>query len=100
MSGSATKFEITIQPPSRWFSLNLKELWLYRELAFIFAWRDIKVRYKQTAIGILWAVLQPILMVGIFSFLFGMLAKMPSDGIPYPIFAFMGIVFWNYFSTY
>lgn len=92
-------FEITIKPPSRWFSLNLKELWLYRELAFIFAWRDIKVRYKQTAIGILWAVLQPILMVGIFSFLFGQLAKIPSDGIPYPIFAFMGIVFWNYFST-
>jgi lipopolysaccharide transport system permease protein len=93
------KFELIIKPQKKWFDLNFKELWLYRELAFIFAWRDIKVRYKQTAIGILWAVLQPILMVAIFSFFFGKLAKIPSDGIPYPIFAFVGIMFWGYFST-
>lgn len=92
-------FEIIIKPRNNWFSLNFKELWRYRELAFIFAWRDIKVRYKQTAIGVVWAILQPVLMVVIFSFFFGKLAKIPSDGIPYPIFAFMGIVFWNYFST-
>lgn len=93
------KYEITIKPRSQWWHLNLKELWLYRELAFIFSWRDIKVRYKQTFVGILWAVLQPLLMVAIFSFFFGKLANIPSDNIPYPIFAFMGIVFWNYFST-
>lgn len=92
-------FELIIRPKNKWFDLNLKELWLYRELAFIFAWRDIKVRYKQTAIGIIWAILQPVLTVAIFSFFFGRLAKIPSDGIPYPIFAFVGIVFWNYFSV-
>lgn len=91
-------FELIIKPKNKWFDLNLKELWLYRELAFIFAWRDIKVRYKQTAVGILWAILQPILTVAIFSFFFGKLANIPSDGIPYPVFAFVGIVFWNYFS--
>ncbi len=92
------KYEITIKPRSQWWHLNLKELWLYRELAFIFSWRDIKVRYKQTAVGILWAGLQPVLTVVIFSFFFGKLANIPSDDIPYPVFAFMGIVFWNYFS--
>lgn len=92
-------FEIIIKPKNKWFDLNLKELWLYRELAFIFAWRDIKVRYKQTAIGIIWAILQPVLTVAIFSFFFGKLANVPSDGIPYPIFAFVGIMFWNYFSV-
>jgi len=95
---SEKKFEIVIKPRNRWFDLNLKELWLYRELAFIFAWRDIKVRYKQTALGIVWAILQPVLTVAIFSFFFGKLAKIPSEGIPYPVFAFVGIVFWNYFS--
>jgi len=93
------KYEILIKPQKKWFNLNLKELWLYRELAFIFAWRDIKVRYKQTALGVIWAILQPVLMVMIFSFFFGKLAKIPSDGIPYPIFAFAGIIFWNYFSV-
>jgi lipopolysaccharide transport system permease protein len=98
MSEEKVKFEITIRPQNKWFKLNLRELWLYRELAFIFAWRDIKVRYKQTVVGIAWAVLQPVLTVAIFSFFFGKLANIPSDGIPYPIFAFVGIVFWNYFS--
>lgn len=92
------KFEIIIKPQNKWFNLNLKELWVYRELAFIFAWRDIKVRYKQTAIGIIWVILQPVLTVAIFSFFFGKLAKLPSDGVPYPVFAFVGIVFWTYFS--
>lgn len=98
MSDNDKKFELIIKPQKGWFDLNLRELWLYRELAFIFAWRDIKVRYKQTALGIIWAILQPVLTVAIFSFFFGRLAKIPSDGIPYPIFAFVGIVFWNYFS--
>lgn len=91
-------YELIIKPRKKWFDLNLKELWFYRELAFIFAWRDIKVRYKQTAIGIIWAILQPVLTVAIFSFFFGKLANLPSDGIPYPVFAFVGIVFWSYFS--
>ena len=95
---NAKNFEIIIKPQKKWFDLNIRELWLYRELAFIFAWRDIKVRYKQTAVGIIWAILQPILTVAIFSFFFGKLANIPSDGIPYPVFAFVGIVFWNYFS--
>ncbi len=98
MPDNNKKFELIIKPQKGWFDLNLRELWLYRELAFIFAWRDIKVRYKQTALGIAWAILQPVLTVAIFSFFFGRLAKIPSDGIPYPIFAFVGIVFWNYFS--
>lgn len=99
LNGNKSKYEITIKPRSQWWHLNFKELWLYRELAFIFSWRDIKVRYKQTAVGISWAVLQPIFTVTIFSFFFGKLANIPSDDIPYPVFAFMGIVFWNYFST-
>lgn len=97
-TNNTEKFEIIIKPKNNWLHLNLKELWLYRELAFVFAWRDIKVRYKQTFVGILWAVLQPTFTVTIFSFFFGKLAKIPSDNIPYPIFAFTGMVFWNYFS--
>ncbi len=94
-----TSYSITIKPKKGWSSLNLKELWLYRELFYIFAWRDIKVRYKQTAIGVSWALLQPFLSMVIFSTFFGGLAKIPSNGIPYPIFVFSGLLFWNYFST-
>jgi len=93
------EYKITIQPNNRWFHINLPELWLYRELFYIFVWRDIKVRYKQTAIGILWAILQPFLMMVIFSVFFGRLAKIPSGYIPYPVFVFAGLLFWNYFST-
>ncbi|RJO59350.1 ABC transporter permease [Candidatus Parcubacteria bacterium] len=89
---------ITIKPRSGWVSLNLRELWLYKELFYIFAWRDIKVRYKQTVIGILWAFFQPISTMIIFSVFFGGLAKIPSDGIPYPIFVYSGLLYWNYFS--
>lgn len=99
LNNNKSKYEITIKPRSQWWHINFKELWLYRELAFIFSWRDIKVRYKQTFVGILWAVLQPLMMVIIFSFFFGKLANISSDNIPYPIFAFVGVVFWNYFST-
>lgn len=89
----------TIRPRKGWQNLHLQELWSYRELFYIFAWRDIKVRYKQTAIGIAWAVLQPFLSMVIFSAFFGGLAKIPSNGIPYPIFVFSGLLFWNYFSS-
>ncbi|MBI3572805.1 MAG: ABC transporter permease [Candidatus Kerfeldbacteria bacterium] len=92
-------YRITIKPKKGWATLNVRELWFYKELFYIFAWRDIKVRYKQTAIGILWALLQPFLSMVIFSIFFGGLAKIPSNGIPYPIFVFSGLLFWNYFST-
>lgn len=88
-----------IKPPKGWVGINLKELYFYRELFYIFTWRDIKVRYKQTVIGITWAILQPFLLMVIFSVFFGGLAKMPSNGVPYPIFVFSGLLFWNYFSV-
>lgn len=91
--------EIVIKPTRGWIAINFRELWRFRELFYIFTWRDIKVRYKQAVIGILWAVLQPFLMMVIFSAFFGGLAKVPSDGVPYPIFVFSGLLFWNYFST-
>ena len=88
-----------IKPQSGWIKINFKELWRYRELFYIFTWRDIKVRYKQTVIGVVWAILQPFLLMVVFSTFFGGLAKIPSDNIPYPIFVFSGLIFWNYFST-
>jgi lipopolysaccharide transport system permease protein len=90
---------VIIKPRSGWIGLNIKELWLYKELFYIFAWRDIKVRYKQTVVGVAWAFFQPIATMVIFSLFFGGLAKVPSDGVPYPIFVFSGLLFWNYFST-
>jgi len=91
--------ETVIEPSSGWASLNLRELWRFRELLYFLAWRDVKVKYKQTALGVVWAVLQPLLMMIIFSVLFGRFAKMPSDGAPYPIFVFIGLLPWNYFSA-
>ncbi|MHB9156105.1 MAG: ABC transporter permease [Endomicrobiales bacterium] len=88
---------IVIRPP-RGLDFNFKELWEYRELAYFFAWREIKVRYKQTFIGVFWAVLQPLLATVIFTFIFGAYARIPSDGIPYPLFVYTGLVFWNYFA--
>jgi len=94
-----SSYSIIIKPKTGWSNINVRELWLFRELFYIFAWRDIKVRYKQTTIGILWAILQPFMSMVIFSTFFGGLAKVPSNGIPYPIFVFSGLLFWNYFST-
>ena len=79
--------------------INLPEIWRYRELLYIFAWRDIKVRYKQTVLGIAWAIFQPFMTMIIFSVIFGRLAGVPSEGIPYPIFVYSGLLFWNYFSS-
>lgn len=92
-------YTLVIKPKSGWISLNLRELWHFRELFYIFAWRDIKVRYKQTVIGITWAVMQPFFSMVVFSIFFGHLAKIPSNGIPYPVFVYSGLLFWNYFST-
>jgi len=89
---------IRISPSGPFRFLNLPELWRYRELLFFLVWRDVMVRYKQTAIGMLWVVLQPIAMVAVFTLFFGRLAKIPSDGIPYPLFAFAALLPWQVFS--
>ena len=87
-----------IRPRSPWYLLNFHELWEFRELFYIFSWRDIKVRYKQTVLGILWVLLQPLLSMVIFTIFFGNFAQIPSDGLPYPVFVLLGLVFWGYFS--
>jgi lipopolysaccharide transport system permease protein len=89
---------ITIKPSRGWVSLRLRSLWGYRELVYFLVWRDVKVRYKQTVLGAAWAVLQPLLTMLIFSIFFGRLGKIPSDGIPYPIFAFAALVPWTFFA--
>lgn len=90
---------VTVIRPKRLFHLSdLKELWNYRELLYFFSWRDLKVRYKQTVIGVLWSILQPLITMLVFSFFFGKLAGMPSDGVPYPIFVYTGLLFWQFFS--
>jgi lipopolysaccharide transport system permease protein len=90
---------IRIEPMRGGFDLRLAELWRYRELLYFFVWRDVKVRYKQTAIGILWVILQPLLSMLVFTLFFGRLAKLPSQGLPYPVFYFAALVPWLYFST-
>jgi lipopolysaccharide transport system permease protein len=87
-----------IKPRSAWYIINFQELWEFRELFYIFSWRDIKVRYKQTILGVLWVILQPLLSMVIFTVFFGNFAKIPSDGLPYPVFVLLGLVFWGYFS--
>jgi lipopolysaccharide transport system permease protein len=83
----------------RWTGLELADLWAHRDLFYILAWRDVKVRYKQTALGALWAILQPVLTMIVFTFLFGRLARVPSDGQPYAIFSYAGLLPWNFFSA-
>ncbi|OGO36125.1 MAG: phosphate ABC transporter permease [Chloroflexi bacterium RBG_16_57_11] len=87
-----------IRPSSGWSALNLKELWLFRELVYFLTWRDVKVRYKQTTLGAAWAILQPFLTMVVFSVFFGRLAKVPSDGVPYPIFSYTGLLPWGLFT--
>jgi lipopolysaccharide transport system permease protein len=82
-----------------WVPVKLREVWEHRELLFFFVWRDLKVRYKQTVLGAGWAIIQPLFTMLLFSLFFGQLAKVPSDGIPYPLFAFAGLVPWSYFSS-
>ena len=90
---------VRIEPPRGWFNLRLQELWRYRELLYFFVWRDVKIRYKQTAIGVVWVILQPLLTMLVAWLFFGRLAKLPSQGLPYPVFSFAGIVPWTYFAT-
>ena len=90
--------ETCIDPTTGWTALGLRELWAYRELLYFLTWRDIKVRYKQTALGAAWAIIQPLFMMLVFSLSFGKLAKVPSDGLPYPIFTFCGLLPWQLFA--
>jgi len=87
-----------IRPTTGWHFLDLRELWAYRELIYFLTWRDIKVRYKQTLIGVAWSLLQPLAMMVVFTLFFGRLAKIPSEGIPYPLFAFAALLPWQFFS--
>jgi len=89
---------IVIKPTRGWAALNLRDLWLYRELIFFMTWRDLKVRYKQTVLGVGWAIFQPFLTMVVFSIFFGNLADVPSDGVPYPIFSYTALIPWTLFS--
>lgn len=89
---------IRIEPSKGWAPLKIRELWEYRELLYFLTWRDVKVRYKQTAFGAAWAIIQPFFTMVVFSLFFGKLAKMPSDGVPYPIFSFAALVPWTLFN--
>ncbi len=90
---------LIIEPSKGWVSLRLKELWEYRELLYFLIWRDIKVRYKQTALGASWAIIQPFMTMVVFSLFFGRLAGIPSDGVPYPVFAYAALLPWLLFSN-
>lgn len=87
-----------IRPSRGWISLDLKELWEYRGLLYFLIWRDIKVRYKQTIIGAAWAIIQPFFTMVVFSIIFGRLARIPSDGVPYPVFVYCGLLPWQFFA--
>ena len=89
---------LLIEPSTGWVAIKLSELWAYRELLYFLIWRDVKVRYKQTVLGASWAIIQPLFTMLVFSLFFGKLAKMPSDGIPYPIFSFTALVPWTFFA--
>src|SRR5437660_12885532 len=90
---------VRIRPSRGWVALNLKDLWVYRELLYFLTWRDIKVRYKQTLLGASWAIIQPFFTMLLFTLFFGKLAHVPSDGVPYPIFAYAGLLPWMFFSN-
>jgi len=93
----ASKYNI-IKPSNKWSAIDIKELYKYHELLFFLAWRDIKVRYKQTILGAAWAILQPLFTMIVFTVFFGKIAKIPSEGVPYPIFSYAGLLPWTYFA--
>ncbi len=90
---------IVLQPASFWPGFGLKEMWEYRELLYFLTWRDVKVRYKQTLLGVAWAVIQPLFMMVVFTVVLGRLARVPSEGLPYPVFSFVALVPWTFFSN-
>ena len=87
-----------IAPASGWVPIRLRELWEYRELLYFLVWREVKIRYKQTALGVAWAVIQPLFTMVVFSLIFGRLAKIPSDGIAYPVFVYCALLPWQLFA--
>lgn len=95
---TTSEFVQIIRPRRSWWDIDLREIWAYRELLYFFVWRDIKVRYKQTVIGAAWAILQPFMTMVVFSLFFGKLAKMPSHGLPYPVFYYSALLPWMYFA--
>src|SRR5215211_7955523 len=88
-----------IEPPKGWQLVDVRELWWYRELLFFLCWRDVKVRYKQTVLGAAWAILQPAMMMAVFTIFFGRLAGLPSGDVPYPLFVLAGLLPWTFFAT-
>ena len=98
-TGTTRGRHIRLAPSSGWVTLQLRELWEYHELLYFLIWRDIKVRYKQTALGAAWAIIQPLFTMIVFTLFFGRLAKIPSDGLPYPIFAYAALVPWTFFAN-
>ncbi len=99
MSAEAAPSVLVIEGSSGWRALSLGEVWRRRELLYFFVWRDLKVRYKQTVLGASWAVIQPLFSMAVFAVFFGKLSRMPSDGVPYPLFSFLGLLPWTYFSS-
>ena len=98
MSVESPEVELLIAPPKGWKAIDFNELWAYRELFGFLVWRDVSVRYKQSVLGILWALLTPLVTMAIFTIIFGRVAKIPTDGLPYPIFAYAGLLPWLFFS--
>jgi lipopolysaccharide transport system permease protein len=97
--GDCDEFVVDIEPSRKWVSLNLTGLWQYRDLLYFLALRDVKVRYKQAMLGVAWAILQPLLTMVIFTLLFGRLVHVPSDGVPYALFAYTGLLPWTFFAN-
>jgi lipopolysaccharide transport system permease protein len=98
LSPRATASWYRIQPSRGWAAFNFKELWQYRELAYFLAWRDVKVRYKQTLIGVAWVLLQPLALMAVFWLLFGRITQMPSENVPYPLYILAALIPWQFFS--
>jgi lipopolysaccharide transport system permease protein len=98
-AADTTPYTKIIKPVDGWIPLNLGELWQYREMLWFTIWRDLRVRYKQTILGMFWAIIQPFVTMIVFSFVFGRLARLPSDGIPYPLFSYVGLLPWTFFSN-
>ena len=90
---------VVIEPSKSWGSINLRDLWAYRELFYFLIWRDLKVRYKQTMLGVVWVVIQPLMATLIFTIFLGVLARVPSDGTPYALLVYTGLLPWTFFSS-
>ncbi len=99
MQDSMDSYETVIKPRQKWKLIDIAELWKYRELFLIFVWRDLKVRYKNTLLGILWVIFQPLLVTFVFTIFFGKVAKISSENLPYLLFVFIGLIFWTFFSS-